>query len=172
MHSPHIPNGGNMIHFRRCNANNTKTLKMQNQDNMPMILTHSPINDLIIYQDNAELEVIFTTFVFRVNRIIEKIGSLQAFQVLMDLLLITNGHLVIFREMNTPAVHLTQRITERLVPLGFEDKRDFAIMEEQLIFGVNDQESALLGSPLPENSDIEWLCSVVRTDGNFVWWNG
>ena len=133
-----------------------------------MNLTHSPTNDLIIYQDSAELEIIFTTFVFRVDHIIEKVGSLQVFQVLLDLPLITNGHLVLFREMNSPAVNLTQRITERLVPLGFEYKKDFAIMEEQLIYGVNDQVIALLGSPLPENADIDWLKSEVRMDGNFV----
>jgi hypothetical protein len=160
------------VHFRHGTENNPSAFMIQKEENMPLTRAHSPINDLIIYQDNAELEIIFTTFVFRVDRMIEKVDSIYAFQVLIDLPLITNGHLVIFREMNTPAVHLTQRITERLVPLGFEDKRDFTIMEEQLIFGVNDQESTLLGSPLPENTDIQWLCSVVRTDGNFVWWIG
>ncbi len=145
---------------------------MQKQENMPLNLIHSPFNDLIIYQDSAELEIIFTTFVFRVDHIIEKVGSLQVFQVLLDLPLITNGHLVLFREMNSPAVHLNQRITERLVPLGFKYKRDFAVLEEQLIFGVNDQVSTLLGSPLPENADIDWFGSVVRLDGNFVWWVG
>jgi hypothetical protein len=142
---------------------------MQKQDNMPMNLTHSPINDLIIYQDSAELEIIFTTFVFRVDRMIEKVGSLHAFQVLMDIELITNGHLVLFREMNTPAVHLYQRITERLIPLGFEYKKDFAVLEEQLIYGVGDRVTELLNQPLPENADIDWLSSIVRLDGNFVW---
>jgi hypothetical protein len=172
MHSPHIPIGGNSIDFRLGLANKTKTPRMQKQENLPMNRAQSPINDLIIYQDSTELKIIFTTFVFRVDHMIEKVGSLHAFQVLMDLPLITNGHLVLFREMNTPAIYLHERITERLVPLGFEYKKDFAIMEEQLIFGVNDQVSTLLGFPLPENADIDWLGSVVRVDGNFVWWVG
>jgi hypothetical protein len=134
-----------------------------------MNFTHSPINDLIIYQDSAELEIIFTNFVFRVDHIIEKVGSLHAFQVLMDLPLITNGHLVIFWEMNSSGVHLNQRITERLVPLGFEYKRDFVVLEEQLIYGVGDRVTELLNQPLPENADIDWLDSVVKVDGNFVW---
>ncbi len=133
-----------------------------------MNLTHTPTNNLIIYQDSAELEIIFTTFVFRVDHILEKVGSLLAFQVMMDLELITNGHLVLFREMNAPAIFLTQRITERLFPLGFEDKRDFVVMEEQLIYGVGDRVTEFLNQPLPENADIDWLSSVVRLDGNFV----
>ena len=139
---------------------------------MPSTWTHSPTNDHIIHQNRADLEIIFTTSVFRADHIIEKIGSLLAFQEHMDLVLITNGPLVLAREMNSPAIHLEQRIYERLYPLGFEYKRDFVFMEEQLIFGVNDQESTLLGSPLPENADIDWLGSVVRLDGNFVWWAG
>ncbi len=141
-------------------------------ENTPLTRTHSPINDLIIYQDSTELEIIFTSFVFRVDHILEKVGSLHAFQAVIDLPLITNGHLVLFREMNTPSVHLYQRINERLIPLGFENKRDFVVLEEQLIFGVNDQVSTLLGSPLPENADIDWLKSEVRLDGNFAWWAG
>ena len=172
MHSPHAPNGGNSNDFRLGNVNNTSALMTQKAENMPLTRVHSPINDHIIYQDSTELEIIFTTFVFRVDHIIEKVGSLQVFQVLLDLPLITNGHLVLFREMNSPAVNLTQRITERLVPLGFEYKKDFAIMEEQLIYGVNDQVIALLGSPLPENADIDWLRSEVRLGGNFIWWIG
>jgi hypothetical protein len=172
IHPPHIPIGGNSIDFHLGTAYNTSALITQKAENLTMNLTYSPINNHIIYQDSTELEVIFTTFVFRVDRIIEKIGSLHEFQVLMDLPLITNGHLVLFREMNSQSVHLNQRITERLVPLGFEYKRDFAILEEQLIFGVNDQVSTLLGSPLTENADIDWLGSVVRVDGNFVWWVG
>ena len=145
---------------------------MQKQENIPLNLTHSPINDHIIYQDSTELEIIFTTFVFRVDRIIEKVDSLHAFQVLMDLPLIANGHLVLFREMNSPAFYLTERISERLIPLGFEYNKDFVVLEEHLIFGVNNQVSTLLGSPLPENADIDWFGSVVRLDGNFVWWVG
>ena len=168
IHPPHIPNGGNTIDFRLGNVNNPSALMTQKAENRPLTRAHSPINDHIIYQDSTELEIIFTTFVFRVDHIIEKVGSIHVFQVLLDLPLITNGHLILFREMNQPAVHLNQRITERLVPLGFEYKRDFAIMEEQLIYGVNDQVSTFLGSPLPENADIEWLRSVVRMDGNFI----
>ena len=137
-----------------------------------MNFTHSPTNDLIIYQDSAELEIIFTTCVFRADRIIEKVGSLHAFQVLMDLPLITNGHLVLFREMNTPAIYLHERITERLVPLGFEYKKDFVVLEEQLIYGVENRITPFLYHPLPENADIDWFGSVVRLDGNFVWWVG
>ncbi len=172
MHSPHLPNGGNTIDFRHGNANNPKTPKMQNQDNMPFNLTDSTTNDLIIYQDSAELEIIFTTCVFRADRMIEKVGLLLAFQELIDLPLITNGHLVLFREMNSPGVHLYQRIAERLVPLGFEYKRDFAVLEEQLIYGVGDRVTELLNQALPENADIDWLGTVVRVDGNFVWWIG
>ena len=166
------PYGGNNFDFCRGKVNIVNSPKIQKLENTPLTRVHSPINDHIIYQESTELEIIFTTFVFRVDRIIKKIGSVLAFQELMNLPLITNGHLVLFREMNSPAIHLTQRITESLVPLGFEYKKDFAVLEEQLIFGVNDQVSTLLGSPLPENADIDWLRSVVRMDGNFVWWVG
>jgi hypothetical protein len=90
----------------------------------------------------------------------------------MDIELFTNGPLVLAREMNSPAIYLEQRIIERLYPLGFEDKKDFVFMEEQLIYGVGDRVSELLNQPLPENTDIGWLGSVLRLDGNFVWWAG
>jgi hypothetical protein len=86
----------------------------------------------------------------------------------MDLVLITNGPLVLAREMNSPAIYLEQRIVERLYPLGFEYKKDFAFMEEQLIYGTGDRLTELLGNPLPENKDIDWFGSSVRLDGNFV----
>jgi len=139
---------------------------------MPLTWTHSPTNDHIIHQNNTELEIIFTTCVFRADRILEKIGSLLEFQELMDLELITNGPLVLAREMNSPATHLEQRIVERLYPLGFEYKKDFVFMEEQLIYGVGDRVTELLDLPLPENADIDWLGSVVKLEGNFVWWVG
>ena len=139
---------------------------------MPSTWTHSPTNDHIIHQNRTDLEIIFTTSVFRADHIIEKIGSLLAFQELMDLELITNGPLVLAREMNSPAILLEQRIIERLYPLGFEYKKDFVFLEEQLIYGVGDRVSELLNQPLPENADIDWLGSEVRLDGNFVWWVG
>ena len=139
---------------------------------MPLTWTHSPTNDRIFHQNSKELEIIFTTCVFRADHIIEKVDSLLAFQELMDLVLITNGPLVLTREMNSPAILLEQRIIERLYPLGFEYKKDFVFMEEQLIYGVGDRVSELLNQPLPENADIGWLGSVLRLDGNFVWWVG
>ena len=134
--------------------------------------THSPTNNHMIHQNSTELEIIFTTCIFRADHIIEKVGSVLAFQELMDLELITNGPLVLAREMNSPAIHLEQCIVERLYPLGFEYKKDFAIMEEQLIYGAGDRVTELLNQPLPENEDIDWLMSAVRLDGNFVWWVG
>jgi hypothetical protein len=74
--------------------------------------------------------------------------------------------------MNSPAIYLEQRIIERLYPLGFEYKKDFVFLEEQLIYGAGDRVTELLNHPLPENPDIDWLGSVVRLDGNFVWWVG
>jgi hypothetical protein len=90
----------------------------------------------------------------------------------MDIELVTNGPLVLVREMNSPAIHLEQRIFEHLYPLGFEDKKHFVFLEEQLTYGVGDRITELLNHPLPENADINWLGSVVRLDGNFVWWVG
>ncbi len=139
---------------------------------MPLTWTHSPTNDRIIHQNSTELEIIFTTCVFRTDHVIEKVGSLVAFQELMDLELITNEPLVLVREMNSPAIHLEQRIVEHLYPLDFEDKKHFVFLEEQLIYGVGDRVTELLNQPLPENADIDWLGSVVRLDGNFVWWTG
>jgi hypothetical protein len=152
---------------RQTISTNRKKLKT-----MPLTWTHSPKNNRIIHQNINELEIIFTTCVFRADHILEKVGSLVAFQELMDLELITNGPLVLAREMNSPAIHLEHRIVERLYPLGFEYKKDFVFMEEQLIYGVGNRVTELLNQPLTENADIDWLGSVVRLDGNFVWWDG
>lgn len=136
----------------------------------PLFWSPFPSNEHITNQYTKELEVYFTTCIFRTDRIIEKLGSLRAFQELMEIELITNGPLVIAREMLSPATHLEERILERLYPLGFGYKKDFAIMEEQIIYGVKYSVTELLNHPLPENATIDWLESAVRFDGNFVWW--
>ena len=128
------------------------------------------MNESINYIDQEELRVQFTSCFLRVDRIIQRVNSLEQFQRIIDCPMLTNGKIVQLVEMRSPASEIEEIILTKLVPLGFEYKIDLIILEEQLIYGVKYRLTPLLNQVIPGSEAVDWLETIIRMDGNFVWW--
>tara|TARA_B110000046_G_scaffold126614_1_gene133062 strand:+ start:4900 stop:5121 length:222 start_codon:yes stop_codon:yes gene_type:complete len=71
--------------------------------------------------------------------------------------------------MRFPADFLYKLTSDVLEPAGLVYNIDMIILEEQLIYGVGDSVTPLLGKKIPGSEKIPWLGSGVRLNGNFVW---
>lgn len=128
------------------------------------------MNESINYIDQKELRVLFTSCFLRVDRIIQRVHSLEQFQRIIDRPMLTNGKIVQLVEMRSPASEIEEIIQNKLVPLGFEYQTDLILLEEQLIYGVKYRLTPLLNQAIPGSEAVDWLETIIRMDGNFVWW--
>lgn len=130
------------------------------------------MNESIKYIDQEELRVQFTSCFLRVDRIIQRVNSLEQFQRIIDRPMLTNGKIVQLVEMRSPASEIEEIIQTKLVPLGFAYQTDLILLEEQLIYGVKYRLTPLLNQVIPGSEAVDWLETIIRMDGNFVWWVG
>jgi len=130
------------------------------------------MNESIKYIDQEELRVQFTSCFLRVDRIIQRVNSLEQFQRIIDRPMLTNGKIVQLVEMRSPASEIEEIIQNKLFPLGFEYQTDLIILEEQLVYGVKYRLTPLLNQAIPGGDTVDWLETIIRMDGNFVWWVG
>lgn len=122
------------------------------------------------YIDNEEMPIVFSSLIINVASINKKYGALNEFMAKFDLSGQTNGKLLIVAEMTSPPFHLINIVETQLHPLGFTKKQDYVFAAEELIHGVGDSYTPYLNQPHPACENISWLGSVIKTDGNFVWY--
>ena len=122
----------------------------------------------VVCIDSDELEVTLITLLIRVDSIIRILDSVKEFQRIAGRTIGANRKLILLKEMSSPALELEHMMIEKFIPLGFEHKRDFVFLEEQLIYGVGNRITPHINKPIPGSENIDWLESEVRLDGNFV----
>jgi hypothetical protein len=71
-----------------------------------------------------------------------------------------------FVRNNHPDDDLISNVFE---PNRFEYKKDYVLIQEELVFGVNYQISSNINFPLRSLGNINWLGSILKKNGNWVW---
>lgn len=126
-------------------------------------------NPNITFNDSDYLTIVYSSLVINVESINKKYGVLYDFLNEFNLGGETNGKLFITAQMMDPPDELINIINKTLKPLGFEEKKDYLLCYEYLVEGVRGSISPLLNKEIPECMDVDWLGSVIRLNGNFVW---
>ena len=122
------------------------------------------------YLDKDQMPIVFSSLIVNVASVNKKFGPLKDFMSKFDLSGQTNGKLLIVGEMVSPPYNLIKIVETNLHPLGFMDKLDYVIAEERLIRGAGNTYGPYLNQSNPECENITWLGSVIKADGNFVWY--
>lgn len=123
---------------------------------------------IIKYSDQEQLKVEYSFLIINVKSINEKFGTLADFVTKYRLFGETNGKLFGKIELINPAPYLIEIINEKLIPLGFEDKKDFVLTYERRLDGYGG-DITLLNKEIPDCKNVDWLGSVITRQGNFVW---
>lgn len=123
----------------------------------------------IKYIDSECLQVTFSYLIIKVESINQKFGQLSEFSLKHDLYGATNGKLYILAEMVQPHQGLIDLITKVLKPLGFNSNEDYVLGYEQLTAGARGETSPLLNKDIPDLEGVNWLGSIIKHKGNFVW---
>ena len=134
--------------------------------------THKEQSQRILFRDEERLRISFSSLVIPVKSINQYFGSLKDFVEKHETNWVTNGLLMYTIEMSEPPPELFQIIEEILLPSGLCENKDFVLLYEQLIYGVDGGTSSLLNGPIPETEGIDWLGSVISKDGHFIWYTG
>jgi len=124
----------------------------------------------IEYIDSNHLKVSFSYLIIKVESVNEKFGLLSDFAKKNNLYGYTNGRLYVFDEMVQPHTRLLDLIETVLEPIGLIQHRDYALGYEQLTRGVKYQDSNTLDEDLPDLAKSEWLGSILKPEGNFIWY--
>ena len=128
------------------------------------------MSELLEYLDREKLKISFSTLIIRVSSINRYFGQLSEFVKQADLYGVTNGKIYLMAEMMEPPYGLYNLADNHLIPLGLEEGRDYLFVTEQLVMGLDGNESPLLNKPIPELRKIPWLDSCITTEGNYVWY--
>ena len=123
----------------------------------------------IKYADSECLQVIFSYIIIRVKSINENFGQLSKFADENDLYDTTNGKLYILDEMVEPHQRLISLVTNVLMPLNLYENEDYVLGYEQLVHGARGYITPYLNKDIPALAEINWLGSVIKRKGNFVW---
>lgn len=126
------------------------------------------MSELIEYLDREKLKISFSTLIIKVSSINKYFGDLSEFVRRADLYGVTNGKIHLMAEMMDPPYGLYNLADHHLIPLGLEEKKDYVIVTEQLVIAGSD--NSLLNKPIPDLEDLDWLDSIVTTEGNYVWY--
>jgi hypothetical protein len=123
----------------------------------------------IEFEDSKELRIRFYSIVVNVSTINETFGRVYDFCKKYDITGITNGELLVLYFMSYPSEYYDNLILNVFEPNGFEYKKDYVFVEEELVFGVKDYVSSDLNLPLSSFENINWIGSILRKNGNWVW---
>lgn len=122
------------------------------------------------YLDKEQMPIVFSSLIVNVTSVNKKFGLLNDFMSKFDLSGQTNGKLLIVAEMASPPYDLLKIVETKFRPLGFINKLDYVIAKEQLIRGAGNAYRPHLNRSNPDCKNISWLGSVIKADGNFVWY--
>lgn len=123
----------------------------------------------INYVDSECLQVTFSYIIIRVKSINENFGQLSKFADENDLYGTTNGKLYILEEMVEPHQRILDLVTNVLKPLNLQANEDYVLGYEQLVHGAKGYISPYLDKDIPDLTGINWLGSIIKRNGNFVW---
>lgn len=126
-------------------------------------------NNRIKYVDSECLQVTFSYIIIRVKSINENFGQLFKFADENDLYGTTNGKLYILEEMVEPHQRLISLVTNLLKPLNLYENEDYVLGYEQLVHGARGSITPYLNKDIPALDEINWLGSIIKRKGNFVW---
>ena len=126
---------------------------------------------MISYNDFDIQKIVFSTLVIKVSSIVERFGSIEKFCKDHNFSGVTNGAVLMTAEMNSPPFELIAYSEEVLIPNGLKEQVDFVFIEEMLTQGVRGEVSELINEPHPQCNQVEWLQSVIVSDGNFIWFS-
>jgi hypothetical protein len=126
---------------------------------------------MIDYNDSEIQKIVFSTLVIKVSSIVEKFGSIEKFSIDHNFSGVTNGKLLMTAEMNSPPYILEEFTEEVFIPKGLKEQVDFVFLEEMLTKGATGEEIYYINEPHPQGNQVEWLQSVIISDGNFIWFS-
>jgi hypothetical protein len=126
---------------------------------------------MITYIDLDIQKIVFSTLVIKVSSIVKKFDSIAEFSIKHKFSGVTNGNLLMTAEMNSPPYRLEEFSAEVLIPNGLKEQEDFVFIEEMLTQGARGEVSELINEPHPHCNEVQWIQSVIISDGNFIWFS-
>lgn len=115
-------------------------------------------------------KISFATLVIRVDSINISFKNIENFENIFKIGGITNGELYCVAEMMFPPAFLHKIVFEILELNGLNQAKDFVVLYEQLISSNHHNDSnSLLYQKHPWCSEINWIGSVLTTNGNWIW---
>lgn len=124
----------------------------------------------VAFIDKEHMQIFFSVLIINVESINNKYGQLNDFINEYSIAGETNGKLLVLSEMMEPPIELLEFIDKELNPLGFEEKKDYLICYEQLVKGVKGSITPLLNMEIPECVGVDWLGSIIKMEGNYIWY--
>jgi hypothetical protein len=98
-------------------------------------------------------------------------GDVKNFAKKYDITGVTNGELLVLYFMSYPDEYFEKLIVRVFEPNGFELNNDYLLVQEELALGVIGRSSESLNHPISCLEGINWIGSVLKKDGNWVWKN-
>ena len=124
---------------------------------------------MVEHVNSSRLKVVFTTLIIRSGSLLKHYSGPEEFSEQPNADFISNGELILTRDMIAPSTWLEGLSESYLKPLGLKYRADYAIAEEQMTTGVGGRLTDRLGSSIPFLEDLDWLESDIGEFGNWVW---
>jgi hypothetical protein len=86
----------------------------------------------IYFDKSPSIKIVFSSLLIDVKKISEQFGSIKKFDQKCHPWVLTNGKIHVIAEMSQPATELEAFVQKELVPHGFENGKDYALVYERL----------------------------------------
>lgn len=128
---------------------------------------------MIHYQDTDILKIVFSALVIKVSSIEKQFESIDNFAKKYGFHGVTNGVLLATSEMCSPPFRLEAFVQEVFIPNGLQPIEDFVFIDELLSSTAKDLKNVinLDFQPHPDCEKINWLQSLILSNGNFIWYS-
>jgi hypothetical protein len=126
---------------------------------------------MISYDDSDIQKIVFSTLVIKASSVVERFGSIEKFSKDHNFSGVTNGAVLMTAEMNSPPFELIAYTEEVLIPNWLKEQEDFIFLEEMLTQGATGEKLYYINEPHPQCNQVEWLQSVILSDGNYIWFS-
>lgn len=122
---------------------------------------------VIKFVEDRMIRLEFCSLIIRVSSIRKHFSDVDDFFSEHGRFGISNGEILLMKEMNSPPHFLIEYAQNVLSPLGFKEKEDF-IFAEEIMYCENEKDS---NKPVPHPSceGISWLTISITPSGNFAW---
>ena len=126
----------------------------------------------LIFKERGAMLLHCTTLIIKASSINLNYGSMEAFCNEFNVNARTNGQLFVVYDMQEPSAYFDELIEGVLTPSGMRYNIDYLILNEQIIQGVigrENPEDSLLNKPIPYSEHADWLGSIIKEDGQYIW---